>query len=478
MSNNIMSDSKEKNRVKSMYQLLYDFDKLLFHYKIDYFLILSSLLGAVKVQGILSTDTDISIGMTYKNSQRFKNLYNVFKKLDYIITDTDYGYQILSKNTELNILQFSKYKDKYAMKNKLYRELLPRECYTFDQIKNIQNVDFANYRVKVPGNPQDYLVKTYTKEQLNEKKLKIATPYDSTNMDHEHIKKLCTLEPQLNIDYTKFVYMLHKSPSINKLNSDNIWNTKSQFDTSIGVYVINCKRDSKRLQKFTNFANAANLKFKIENCVNGSKFTQQTLCDMREEKLLHPKSEMNSIEIAINLSHLNVWTRVVTENYKYGLIIEDDCEVHEDFVSTVNKLVNGLESININFNVLHLWNGNWMNTKSSQKYVTKIENYKIYREIKEYNAGAVCYIFSNSFCRYMMKKMFPIRMPQDLFVGDHYKIGIHLTLKMKHDKIMKCQISPILESQCDEIHGTGLDSTQTRNAILINQMSCKKCDKV
>jgi GR25 family glycosyltransferase involved in LPS biosynthesis len=209
-------------------------------------------------------------------------------------------------------------------------------------------------------------------------------------------------------------------------------------------------------------------------CVLGGKFNNEFLCDLIKKGLLRKNADMTKIEVSINLSHYNAWKLVVNGCLDYGLILEDDVEVHPNFVKKINDILHALEENDVDFSILHLWAGNWMKTISKQTKVLKVDNLQIMKQNTEYNEGAVAYIISKEYAEFLIKKSFPIKEPQDILMGTYYNHGNHLLLKMKFDKKQDCYISPILDNSCDGPEGTG-QSTRVSNDPTIQEISCKKC---
>jgi GR25 family glycosyltransferase involved in LPS biosynthesis len=250
----------------------------------------------------------------------------------------------------------------------------------------------------------------------------------------------------------------------------------NNFNIKMSVSVINCSMHKDRLSKFRKYSEKAGLKACRVPCVKGKKFTNNLVCDMIEKNLLKKTADMDAIEVSINISHYNCWKKIVNSCYDYGIVMEDDVEVHEDFIDNINLILEKLEENEIDFSILHCWNGNWNRTLSKQKKILKINNkLQILKETVGYNAGAVCYIISREYAEFLIKKFFPIKDPNDILMGSYPKHGNHLTLKMKFDKKQDCYISPILDNPCGGEEGTG-DSTRVQNdPVLIKEIKCKKC---
>ena len=132
---------------------------------------------------------------------------------------------------------------------------------------------------------------------------------------------------------------------------------------------------------------------------------------------------------------------------------------------------------NDDFSLLHIWNGNWASTEKDQKFVTRVApGITVMRETEEYNAGAATYIISKKYAEFLMKRFFPIKIPQDIMMGSYPNQGKHLTLKMGYRKKDECYISPLLDMECEGPGGTGSQSTQEHTApTIFERWKCDKC---
>ena len=243
------------------------------------------------------------------------------------------------------------------------------------------------------------------------------------------------------------------------------------FDSNIGVYVINCKMHKDRYNKLIKYAKNANVKICRSPCVLGKKFSNKKIVDMVNDGIISKNADMTKVEVSINMSHYNCWQKLLNSCDDYALILEDDVELYDDFIENINLIMNRLKEENVSFSILHLWNGNWQKTKSSQKKVLTVnKKITIMQETKNYNAGAVAYIINKKYAKWLMDHFFPIKMPQDMLMGDYYKRGKHLTVKMKWDKKEQCYKTPLFNMECGGEGGTGAQTTQTYNAPTIKEI--------
>lgn len=237
----------------------------------------------------------------------------------------------------------------------------------------------------------------------------------------------------------------------------------NNFSEKMGVYVINCKVHVERYSKFKKYAKKAGIKACRVPCVLGKKFSTKCLCKMVRDGILSKKADMTKIEVSINMSHYNAWQKFLNSCDDYALIFEDDVEVKKNFIDMIDLIMKTLKENKVSFSLLHLYNGNWMRTKSDLKKIVKVnDKITIMKETMNYNAAASAYIISKKYAEFLTnpKVFFPIKIPQDILMGDYVNKGNHLTLNMKFDKKKDCYISPVLGLPCGGPGGTGKQTTQ------------------
>jgi GR25 family glycosyltransferase involved in LPS biosynthesis/phosphorylcholine metabolism protein LicD len=485
--------------IKLLYQLMYDVHQIFTNNGLKYFADGGTFLGAVRSKGIIFNDDDLDVGIMYKDRKKFLDLVPDLKKCGYSISKSWFGYKIFytkRKKIEgfdysfpfLDVLLYKKIDGKYRLAYKYAREEWPKEKWAEKDLFPLKLYEFGNFEIYGPNDHQTYFDTyygkdwneiTYTeydheKEEAIEKvKVKLtsemrqpAEPYDQI-VDRQCVKQ-CLKKSR---KFSPLKSYLKKSTSSCTRSGD----CYNNFTERMGVYVINCKMHTGRIKKFNKYAKKAHLKACKIPCVLGGKFNNEFLCDLINKNLLKKNAEMTKIEVSINLSHYNAWMRLVNSCNDYALIMEDDVEVHKDFVGRINDILEALNEKDIDFSILHCWNGNWGKTISKQKKILKVDDdITILQENTDYNAGAVCYIISKEYASFLIKKSFPIKVPQDILMGNYYKHGRHLTLKMIFDKKQDCYVSPILDNPCEGPEGTG-DSVRVSTFPEIKEISCKKC---
>ena len=227
----------------------------------------------------------------------------------------------------------------------------------------------------------------------------------------------------------------------------NINKYTNNFDIKLPFLVINCDAHKDRLRKFKASAKKIKLAYYRLKCVYGKKFTDKQIYTMYKKELIKKTDWINTIELSINLSHINAWLKIINSNYEYGIVCEDDIIFKKTFIKNVNLILNQLKENNKKFDILYLWNGNWARTKSFQKRILKInEKFIINKELEQFNAGTVCYVISKKAAEYLYKRIFPIKDPVDMFIGKYYKRLKIFTLKMIENRKTQKDKSPLFVS--------------------------------
>lgn len=468
-----------QNTIKKLYQLLFDVKRIFEAYRIKYWGIKGTVLGSVRHRGIIPWDDNINIGIMQIDLKHVYEIEKVFDNCGYKIVKTLFGCNIayktnFLKNQDLKISTFKLLNNKYVYSKKTHRDNRPNEWLYKYQVDTLVKTRFGDFNIMIPKESEKYIYRCYGRNWD-----KIGKSYNHGNIVETKLTqvdfkpampikvvfrpciKLCILKSPMQKSKATFMHKILKKCDPKK----GIVCTKSFSQFNMGVYLINCDVHKERLLKFSSFAKKSGLHFCKEPCVKGFQFTPKILCEMRKQKLLSPKADMTPTEIAINFSHINTWSNVVNNCLDYGLVLEDDCEINIDFVKKVNNIMISLK--NIDFDILYLWNGNWAKTRNRCKKVGSF-----LRETVQYNAGGVAYIISNKFCTFLINKIFPIKYPQDMFIGMNVKHGIHLSVNTK--KKANCYYSDLIKVDCGGEGGTG-NTTQTYDAIKADRLLCNNC---
>ena len=109
------------------------------------------------------------------------------------------------------------------------------------------------------------------------------------------------------------------------------------------IYVINLKRDAKRLENIKNELNKQNIyEFEIIQGIDGKKIKNYQLNKLisKNNKFINPQNtNMNASEVCCSLSHIKVYKKFVETSYNYALVIEDDAIFIRNFTEDLQKLI-------------------------------------------------------------------------------------------------------------------------------------------
>jgi phosphorylcholine metabolism protein LicD/GR25 family glycosyltransferase involved in LPS biosynthesis len=490
-----------------LYQLIYDVHQILVNNGLKYWADGGTLLGAVRHQGLIPWDDDCDIGILNKHIRKFVSLEKKFNKCGYSICKVWFGYKIFYTNKKkvkvdgepvcysfpfVDVITYKKFEDgKYRPSTKDAREAWPKEVWDEKDLFPVAEYTFGSFNMLGPANYTTYLTQYYGKDwnkiayreydhekeealeivkvKLTDKMRQPAQPIDKVKQ--RSCVKSCV---QGKLKMPEADYWMQKDTASCSI-SGGCYNN---FDIKMGVYVINCAMHKKRYEKFKQYAGVAGLKACRMPCVLGTKFNQQLMCKMIKEGLVNSKADMTTIEVSINMSHYNCWKKLINSCKDYALILEDDIEVKPDFIQKINEIMAKLEKIGReDFSILHIWNGNWAETKDSHEFVTRVApGITVMRETEEYNAGAAAYIISRKYAEFLVNRFFPINIQQDIMMGSYPNKGDHLTLKMDYRKKDGCYLSPLLDMECGGTGGTGTQTTQEHSAPTINERwTCDRC---
>jgi lipopolysaccharide cholinephosphotransferase len=166
--------------VKLLYQIMYDFDRIMRNKCLTYWIDGGTLLGAVRHKGIIPWDDDIDVGILNKNVNKFLSLTKEFKKCGYSICKVWFGYKIFYTNRKkiivngnktcysfpfIDVLIYNKFSDgKFKLTKKEARDVWPKEVWSKKDLFPVTQYKFGKFYVMGPNNFLNYLDKYYGKD--------------------------------------------------------------------------------------------------------------------------------------------------------------------------------------------------------------------------------------------------------------------------------------------------------------------------
>lgn len=106
------------------------------------------------------------------------------------------------------------------------------------------------------------------------------------------------------------------------------------------IFVISLEKDKKRRASIKKELDKYQLDFNFINAVNGSLLTDKEIEKLtsKEKSIQAIGRELTKGEIGCSLSHLSIYEKILTENIKTAIILEDDATISPSFIEVVSDI--------------------------------------------------------------------------------------------------------------------------------------------
>ena len=457
----------KKEDIKTLYEMMYNLNKIAEDNRIRYFLFGSTLESVVKFKGIIPDKNKIYVGFLKEDLGKILNILSLFSKCGYRFNkpksvQSKQTYSLTKGNVSVIMVMFRKWGQTYKIDDWEVENDFSNSTIKKSDLLPLKKVELGVLSLKVPKKYKRYLEKLGYKK-VSGKPLKLG----------KIKKQTCSTEKKLSKDQ-----IMDKIP-IEKLSEGKKVDYKDCTITSNGEkivsFYINCEVHKDRRNKFLKYLKKAKgVKSRREPCVNGREITNNIACQMVKYGFVDKKADVTPIEIAIFLSHYNIWIKLLNSDMDYSLVFEDDSEIHPGFKEMLDKT---LRKLGGNFDVLFLWNGNWADTAKYGKNVLKVDDkISIFRETKSFTPGTVSYLITRKHAKKLVQNSFPIDNSVDVYMGEFFKEK-SMSVKMTHNKEKGCYLSPFFTGEdwvCGGEWGTGDTTTQNYDADKVYQIKCGK----
>ncbi|MGB1361128.1 MAG: glycosyltransferase family 25 protein [Alphaproteobacteria bacterium] len=174
------------------------------------------------------------------------------------------------------------------------------------------------------------------------------------------------------------------------------------------IFVVSLKDAKQRRKIIASKMKKFGIQFEFFDAVDGRKELNKKYETMVDRKLAKIRlgREISNPEIGCGLSHAMVYKKMVQENIKNAIVLEDDVILDKDFAEMVNKSL--CEKSNYDFIFLYHLYGRAMRF-GKDKF---LKDYNICKMAKTPNSTAGYYL-NNKMANYLYKRVLPISWVAD-----------------------------------------------------------------
>lgn len=184
------------------------------------------------------------------------------------------------------------------------------------------------------------------------------------------------------------------------------------------VWVISLRRSTERRAHITKHLKEHNLPFEFFDAIDGQTLTPDQLAryDAQQAQQCMGR-ELVRAEIAIALSHLTLYQRMIDQNLDEVLVLEDDVVLKPEFLEILNRRAsfpNGWELVLL----CHTWGiiSAWYH----QPIFRATEVVKFSRSVM----SSAAYLLRQSGARKLLAAGYPVRVPSDNLTGGRVKTNV------------------------------------------------------
>ena len=239
------------------------------------------------------------------------------------------------------------------------------------------------------------------------------------------------------------------------------------------VYVINMDKSIDRLKKISLNLSKNNIKFERIEAIYGKDMSTE---DINENTTLFCNTFCTKGMIGCFLSHKKAWNQVVKNGNDFAMILEDDCELVDNFTEKVNKCLIDLYSIDPEWDFLYLGyfgpgNNASMNIFSFLQsiFLKKINTKQItsdYIFVPVSPVGFHSYIISNKCAHNLIKKFNKASYHVDVeFLNNSESFNVYATREKLGNQFSTAENSTLTEHKFPIILNYIFDKFKDENGI-------------
>ncbi len=189
------------------------------------------------------------------------------------------------------------------------------------------------------------------------------------------------------------------------------------------IYIVNLKSDEKRRQNIIKEINKQNIKnFEIIDAVDGNKLSENDLRKLtfKNKNFNNPwNSKMSPSQIGCALSHIKIYKKFISSEFKFAMILEDDAIFLQDFNEKLKKFI--FENFTFKKQIMLLSPLKEFNAKA----LDAENDYEIVNVTNAFFTHA--YIINKNAAKSILAFNYPVKTIADNFVFFNIYCGVKLT---------------------------------------------------
>jgi glycosyl transferase family 25 len=186
------------------------------------------------------------------------------------------------------------------------------------------------------------------------------------------------------------------------------------------IWVISLRRSIERRAHITQHLKEHNLPFEFFDAIDGQTLTPDQWARYDAQQAQHCMGrELAPGEIAVALSHLTLYQRMIDQNLDEVLILEDDVVLKPEFVETLNRRGDFPKDWEL---VLLCYNWEIISAWYRQPIFRTSEVVKFSRKV----VSSAAYLLRQGGARKLLAAGYPIRIPSDNLMGGSVKTNVKL----------------------------------------------------
>lgn len=210
-----------------------------------------------------------------------------------------------------------------------------------------------------------------------------------------------------------FLFIRYDGFFVLKENNKNIKESAKIINGSLGVYLINLKKDKDRYKYASILLNKSFGKFERIDAIYGKELKEEEKNKIAsyEKYYRYNGKKLGDGTIGCSLSHLKTWKTFLESQHEFAIIFEDDVEFEENYKKDFKKIIDEIIKNNETWDIVLLERGHG----HLPLRVKKINHNLSLNIYLDHVSHAAAYILNRHAARELVKYSLPLKM-----INDHY----------------------------------------------------------